>query len=37
MRFQYPGQEQSLNATHYQEASARYNSDNINAKMWILK
>jgi hypothetical protein len=37
MRFQYPGQEQSLNATHYQEASARYNSDNINAKMWLLE
>ena len=37
MRFQYPGQEQSLNAQNYQAASGRYNGDDINAKMWLLQ
>ena len=37
LRFLYPGQEQSLNSSNYNDANSRYNTDKlINGKMWIV-
>ncbi|MEX2403009.1 MAG: SusD/RagB family nutrient-binding outer membrane lipoprotein [Balneolales bacterium] len=36
VRFRYPTEEQSLNATNYEEALERQGDDNINTEMWLL-
>lgn len=37
MRFLYPGQEQSLNASNYQAAVDRLGGNNQNAHMWLVQ